>query len=35
MVLNITPRWQLVLGGTLSIVAIEAGCWLAEVGRSG
>ena len=26
-------RWLIVLGGPLSIVAIEAGWWLAEVGR--
>lgn len=26
-------RWLLVLGGPLSIIAIEAGWWLAEVGR--
>lgn len=26
-------RWLIVLGGPLSIIAIEAGWWLAEVGR--
>jgi cytochrome d ubiquinol oxidase subunit I len=32
-VLSIWFRWLIVLGGPLSVVAIEVGWWLAEVGR--